>query len=396
MALVDIRVPQLGEGLQEALVVVLLKAAGERVEKDEPIFEMETDKARVVVEAALPGRLGEWLVAAGDVVPIGAVIGRIESEEAQGSVVPDAPDRTARAVSLVAGADGAGVAPPSSVVRIPPRTRAHGRTLGLSDEQLRRIPAPSGKLLPADVDRYLADHARTEEDTGAAYRERRLSAQQRALTFRFRRSAQLVIPATITCPLAWTSVERALQVVRADHPDVPVGPLEVIAYAVARGAGAHPNFRSVLVSDDRVRVYPHLTLGIAVHRAEGDLVTAIVPQADTMTFPELACAVQNKIALAMEGRDQSDETTQVVLTYLGASQVTHAVPTLVAPAIATLFVGAPAEPGTSGMGRTAALCLTFDHRLHQRGRGRAVSGGRHPRGGSTRRGQRPCARGSEL
>jgi acyl carrier protein len=65
----------------------------------------------------------------------------------------------------------------------------------------------------------------------------------------------------------------------------------------------------------------------------------------------------------MEGRDQSDETTQLVLTYLGGSQVTHAVPTLVAPAIATLFVGAPAEPGTSGMGRTAALCLTFDHRL---------------------------------
>jgi acyl carrier protein len=137
----------------------------------------------------------------------------------------------------------------------------------------------------------------------------------------------------------------------------------VIAYAVARGAGAHPNFRSVLVSDDRVRAYPHLTLGIAVHRNQGDLVTAIVPRADTMTLAEIACAVQTKIALVMEGRDQSDETTQVVLTYLGVSQVTHAVPTLVAPAIATLFVGAPAEPGPSGMGRAAALCLTFDHRL---------------------------------
>jgi pyruvate/2-oxoglutarate dehydrogenase complex dihydrolipoamide acyltransferase (E2) component len=145
--------------------------------------------------------------------------------------------------------------------------------------------------LPADVDRYLAEHARTEEDTGAAYRERRLSAQQRALTFRFRRSAQLVIPATITCPVAWTSVERALQVVRADHPDVPVGSLEVIAYAVARGAGAHPSFRSVLVGDDRVREYPHLTLGIAVHRTEGDLVMAIIPQVDTMALPELARAV---------------------------------------------------------------------------------------------------------
>lgn len=364
MVLVDIRVPQLGEGLQEALIIALLKAPGVRVAKDEPVFEMETDKARVEVEAAHAGLLREWLVHEGDVVAIGSVVGRIEVADAERSETPSGVEDSATTERSVAPRSGGGADRPGATVRVPPRTRAYARTLGLSEEELRRIPAPSGKLLPADVDQYMAECKRTTAaDAAQTYSERRLSAQQRALTFRFRRSAQLVIPATITYPLAWGGVERALRVVCAAYPDVPVGALEVIAFAVAQGAAAHRNFRSILVSDDQVREYPYVTLGIAVHRPQGDLVTAVVPRADTMPLPEFARAVQSKIASALEGRDQSDDATQIILTYLGESQVTHGVPTLVAPAVATLFVGAAVELAGGVATSTAALCLTFDHRL---------------------------------
>jgi len=346
MTLVDIRVPQLGEGLQEALIVALLKLPGSRVDKDERVFEMETDKATVAIEAACAGLLREWLVREGDVVPIGAVIGRIE-----------AVDTGSRETAF----QGQGSVARAASTRIPPRTRAHARTLELSEDELRQIPSTSGKLMPADLDRYVAERARSRAaERPESYLERRLSAQQRALTFRFRRSAQLVIPATIMCPIAWSSVQRAIQVAHTEHPDVPIGVLELMALAVARAAGAHPNMRSVLIGDDRVREYPHLTLGIAVHRPGGDLVTAVVAGADTMALPEIARGVQVAVASAMEGRDQTDETTQIVMTYLGTNTVTHAVPTLVAPAIATVFVGAPFE---SGVGMTTSLCLTFDHRL---------------------------------
>jgi len=51
------------------------------------------------------------------------------------------------------------------------------------------------------------------------------------------------------------------------------------------------------------------------------------------------------------------------LTYMGESRVTHGVPTLVAPAVATLFVAAPVETAGGTATNAAALCLTFDHRL---------------------------------
>jgi len=364
MALVDIRVPQLGEGLQEALIVVLLKTPGAPVAKDEPVFEMETDKARVVVEAAHAGLLREWLVREGDVVAIGSVVGRIEAGDVEQTETPSGRQDDATTEGPVAPRDGSGPDRDAASVRIPPRTRAHARARGLSEEEWRQIPAPSGKLLPADVDRYIAERkARTATDAARPYSERRLSPQQRALTFRFRRSAQLVIPATITCPLAWDSVERVLRVARAVHPDVPVGALEVVAFAVARSAAVHRNFRSVLVSDDQVREYPYVNLGIAVHRSQGDLVVAVVPRADTLPLAEFVRAVQQGIAGAMEGEDQSDDATQIVLTYMGESRVTHGVPTLVAPAVATLFVAAPVETAGGTATNAAALCLTFDHRL---------------------------------
>ena len=51
MAIVEVIVPQLGEGLQEVRVMRFLKQPGERVARDEHIYEMETDKANVEVES---------------------------------------------------------------------------------------------------------------------------------------------------------------------------------------------------------------------------------------------------------------------------------------------------------------------------------------------------------
>jgi hypothetical protein len=56
MAIVEVIVPQLGEGLQEVRVMRFLKQPGERVARDEHIYEMETDKANVEVESPYAGR----------------------------------------------------------------------------------------------------------------------------------------------------------------------------------------------------------------------------------------------------------------------------------------------------------------------------------------------------
>ena len=64
MPIIPIKIPQLGEGLQEARLVEFLKQPGDRVERDECIFVMETDKAISEIEATDAGTLVEWTVEA--------------------------------------------------------------------------------------------------------------------------------------------------------------------------------------------------------------------------------------------------------------------------------------------------------------------------------------------
>ena len=75
-------VPQLGEGLRRVRVTAHLKRVGERVAMDEPLYEVETDKANVAVESPVEGVLVEWCVPAGAEVEVHGPIARIAAEGA--------------------------------------------------------------------------------------------------------------------------------------------------------------------------------------------------------------------------------------------------------------------------------------------------------------------------
>ncbi|MEU5466309.1 biotin/lipoyl-containing protein, partial [Streptomyces althioticus] len=72
-------VPRLGEGIVEVRIVRLLKRPGDPVAKDEVVYEMEHDKAAVEIESPFSGVLDAWLVAEGDVVPIGGEVARLSA-----------------------------------------------------------------------------------------------------------------------------------------------------------------------------------------------------------------------------------------------------------------------------------------------------------------------------
>ncbi|MBV9127985.1 MAG: 2-oxo acid dehydrogenase subunit E2, partial [Verrucomicrobia bacterium] len=73
-AKVTVQVPILGEGIRSARIVSLLKQPGDAISPDDPLCELETDKAVYPVESAHAGTLGEWKVAVGDAVEIGAAL----------------------------------------------------------------------------------------------------------------------------------------------------------------------------------------------------------------------------------------------------------------------------------------------------------------------------------
>ena len=77
--LVDIHVPEIGEGVTHATIVQWRKAAGDPVTSGEVIVEVMTDKVSIEIDSPANGVLREVLHGADDEVKIGSVIGRIES-----------------------------------------------------------------------------------------------------------------------------------------------------------------------------------------------------------------------------------------------------------------------------------------------------------------------------
>jgi pyruvate/2-oxoglutarate dehydrogenase complex dihydrolipoamide acyltransferase (E2) component len=360
MAIVEVLVPQLGEGLQEVRVIRFLKQAGDRVARDEHIYEMETDKANVEVESPYEGVIVEWLAKEGDILPIGAPIVRMEVEGAV-AVAPHpahAPPQPASVASAPLAAQPTPVGERLELV-IPPRTRAYARQKGISEEELRRIPAASGnKLMPEDIDAYLA---RRSGDGIADYVDYPLPQQQRTFIYRLKRSAQLVVPATMRRPARWDAVQRTVSRFKTD-PHAPVQPSEfqIFAYCVAQATLQHPKFRSQLVGEETLRQYAHVNLGIAVARPGDELVTALVKNASALDFVSFVRTLQTQIRKARAGEDQADASIQLLLTYMGGYKIVDAIPVLVSPAVAILFAGeAFLVDGVPHVN----LVLTFDHRL---------------------------------
>jgi pyruvate dehydrogenase E2 component (dihydrolipoamide acetyltransferase) len=80
MSRIEVPMPQMGESIAEGTVSVWLKEIGERVERDEPIMEISTDKVDAEIPSPAEGTLVEILVRAGETVEVGTVVAFIETE----------------------------------------------------------------------------------------------------------------------------------------------------------------------------------------------------------------------------------------------------------------------------------------------------------------------------
>src|SRR6476620_11567039 len=82
MALVDLVMPKMGESIMEATILKWHKNPGDTVKQDETVLEIATDKVDTEVPSTTAGTIKEILFNVNDVVPVGAVIARIETEAA--------------------------------------------------------------------------------------------------------------------------------------------------------------------------------------------------------------------------------------------------------------------------------------------------------------------------
>ena len=107
VARIDVIMPQMGESIVEGTVSKWLKKVGDSVKRDEPIFEISTDKVDAEIPSPSAGTLAEILVPEGQTVPVQTVVARLETEVGAALAVAAAPPPSAvpaRAAPAVAGA----------------------------------------------------------------------------------------------------------------------------------------------------------------------------------------------------------------------------------------------------------------------------------------------------
>src|SRR6266478_1477366 len=108
---VDIVMPQMGESIFEGTITKWLKKPGDKVERDEPLFEISTDKVDAEIPSPYAGVLKEIKVGEGQTVPIQTIVGVIDAGGSAAAV--PAPAKTATPSSSPAGAKAPTVAPPT-------------------------------------------------------------------------------------------------------------------------------------------------------------------------------------------------------------------------------------------------------------------------------------------
>jgi len=99
VARVDIIMPQMGESIAEGTLSKWLKKVGDEVKRDEPIFEISTDKVDAEIPAPAAGVIAEIIVKEGETVAVQTVVARLETEKGAAIAAPDSAAPTAGAVS---------------------------------------------------------------------------------------------------------------------------------------------------------------------------------------------------------------------------------------------------------------------------------------------------------
>jgi 2-oxoglutarate dehydrogenase E2 component (dihydrolipoamide succinyltransferase) len=177
---VDVIMPQMGESIFEGTITKWLKKPGERVERDEPLFEISTDKVDAEIPAPASGVLKEIRVSEGQTVPIKTVVAIIDTDgtgvaeaaapKAEAAPAPAPAEAPAPAAGPSAEAPTAAPvaeaeAAPHERIRSSPLVRRLAREHGIDLRQVRGTGA-GGRISKRDIEAYLA--ARTAQPAPAA------------------------------------------------------------------------------------------------------------------------------------------------------------------------------------------------------------------------------------
>lgn len=344
------RLPDLGEGLQEAELVQWHVAPGQEVVVDQPLASVETAKAVVEIPSPRAGRIERLFAEAGEIVPIGGPLigfdGAQEESEDAGTVV-GAMESSNRVLNEGPASVGHG----GAAIRAAPAVRALARRLNV-DLTMVTPSGADGVITAGDVQRV--SRILSESEPAEPLRGfRRAMAQNMALAQAEVASATVVDDADVD---AWPAgTDTTLRLIRA----------------LVAGCRAEPALNAWFESHALARrVLKKIDLGIAVDSAEGGLFVPVlrnVAERDPSDLREGLNRMRADIAARTIPPEELRGAT-ITLSNFGMIAGRYAAPVVLPPTVAILGAGrvrreVVAVGDTPAVRRMLPLSLSFDHRV---------------------------------
>jgi len=416
----DLLMPQLGETVAEGKITKWFKSAGEPVKPGDNLFEIETDKVSMEVPSTTTGVLAEIRVAAGEVAPVGAIVGVIADGAGTAAHVPAATmpiKRAAESSPLMAakatiqrsepmGPRVSGAERPSLPldpffeVRTPARnygparlpggvtvTPLARRLAGESGIDLSRVrgSGPHGRIVARDVEEAPRSPRLLAEGPGAveikalyapdSYEEVPLDRMRRTIATRLTQAATVphfYLIADIEIDRVVALREEANAAAAKDKDGKPLFKLSLndfIIRALALALQRVPAANAVWAGDRILRL-KHSDIGVAV-ALDGGLITPIVRSAETKSLSVISAEMKDLATRAREKKLKPSEYRggSSAISNLGMHQVREFTAIINPPHATILAVGAArrqaVEKVDGGVAFVSMLSVTLgcDHRV---------------------------------
>jgi pyruvate dehydrogenase E2 component (dihydrolipoamide acetyltransferase) len=349
----EFRLPDLGEGLTEGEVARWLVEVGEEIAEDDPLVEVQTDKATVEIPSPASGTVSRILVPEGEVVAVGTVLVVIGEEDGSGAGAR--PDVKKLAL---AEAPPAPARPKGAPVRATPLVRRIAKDLGV-DLATVAGTGPQGRVTEDDVRR--AGSGRGQTPTEIAH-ETVTEGRRVALRGTRRVIAEHMARAHREVP-AVTWVEEC------DFGNVELDRLvATLLKACALSLKEHPALNARLEGSEIVEL-DRYDLGVAVQTDHG-LVVPVVRGCEARAVAELDADVRRLAEAARAGKLTPADLRGSTFTVTSAGKLGGLLQTPIVnyPEVAILSVGRIGERAVVRGGRvmarpTGMIAITFDHRV---------------------------------
>lgn len=366
MAAVELIMPKMGESIMEATVLKWLKKPGDSVGQDESVLEVATDKVDTEVPSMYAGVLVKILAQEGEVVQVGKAIAILESDsvvESKTKTVIPPPERPAEKLMPVMES----VSKPSTGTYVPkvrqtnrffsPLVRTIAKSEKISTPELETIQGtgaggrvtkkdilsfvqyrrPSGSaptqhtpLVPASIS--------AEDEILQMDRMRKMIAERMVDSKRVSPHVTSFVEADVTTIVQWREQEKsAFQ--KKHNEALTFTPFFV--EAVARAIKDFPMI-NIQVDGDRIIKKKDINIGVAVALPSGNLIVPVIRNAERLTLPELALAINDLAKRARENKLKPDDLSGGTYTVsnVGSFGNVMGTPIIMQPQVAILAIGA--------------------------------------------------------